>query len=263
MFPTELTVDVFDVNSGLASKNAVAADTAEVGLVAGLPLVTGIHNKERLRVLCKYVQSTNLVALVGPRAALQSNGSGAEPIAIVAGTISELYLKRLVASRKEMLGISDPPHTLRGRPPDITRFVENGSASSGAIWEPFASELSSKTGYAEIRDPSILTVSLYLVTTDRVLQTHKSELRQFVQALREACNLIATDPSKSKAIVRKRCHDRVGEMERFWDDCTFKVVTDRDILLKDLVREVETAQQLDPTLQVTEEVLKTHITPLE
>ncbi len=166
LFPADVHVDVFDVDSGLVSKNAVAGNTADVGLVAGLPLIAG-YSQQR-KSACP-VQVRRILSAIGARWALlprspdigSSRSGKVEPVAIVAGTISELYLVRL-AKTMPLLGTSDPPMTLRGRPPDATHFVENGSASScihlGAVC---LGTLCQALDSGEIRRSDVLTVSLY------------------------------------------------------------------------------------------------------
>ena len=53
----DLRVNVFNVNSGLASKNAVLSGSADIGIVASTPLALGAYDKEKLVVLCSFVNS--------------------------------------------------------------------------------------------------------------------------------------------------------------------------------------------------------------
>ncbi len=233
-----LAVKSFDVQTGLASKNAVLSGSADVGLVASAPLATGAFNKENLVVLCSYVESNYLLSVVTPT----SDGDASAfsqpvpPVAIVKGTISEFYFynymtKTLHASGEVVKGINQ----VNVKPPDVVNAVKSGDAKSAAIWEPFGTMIVAADSNLKANRPAdIYTHRIYIVTRPEVLQKKRSAIEKFVQSFQEASNLMKTDPKTAKEIIKSTFPPQEQSMNDLWDKVDFSIKVDYD-KMKELI----------------------------
>jgi ABC-type nitrate/sulfonate/bicarbonate transport system substrate-binding protein len=230
-----LTLKSFDVQTGLASKNAVLSGSADVGLVASAPLATGAFNKESLVVLCSYVESNYLLSVVTPKSE-DASSRPVPPVAIVKGTISEFYFynymtKTLHVSEADVKGINQ----VNVKPPDVVNAVKSGDAKSAAIWEPFGTMMVAADSNLKANRPAdIYTHRIYIVTTPEVLQKKRSAIEKFVQSFQEASNMMKTDATKAKETIKNTFPPQEGSMNELWDKVDFSIKVDYD-KMKELI----------------------------
>jgi len=227
-----LSVKSFDVQTGLASKNAVLSGSADIGLVASSPLATGAFNKENLIVLCSYVESKSLLSVITTNSGQTSSFSKpVPPIAIVKGTISEFYFynyltKTLHLQSNEIDELVK--NELVVKPPDIVNAMK-GSAKSTAIWEPFGTMIAAGDSNLRVNRPEdIYTHRIYIVTRPEVLQKKRVAVEKFVQSFAEACDLIKTDPTTAKGIIKSAFPPQEQSMNALWDKVDFSLKVDYD-----------------------------------
>lgn len=245
-----LTVNTFNVQTGLASKNAVLSGSADIGLVASTPLALGAFSQENLIVLCSYVESSDLIALVST-----TPGDTARyvlpqtPVAIVKGTISELYfynyLSKYFPDKKEAI-IKDQ---LNVKPADVANTVKSGDAKSGVIWEPYSTMLaqSDTAKYKVTRAPDVYTHRIYIVTTPEALARKRTAIEKFVKSFQQASDLIKKEPEKAKKILGDNFPPQKASMNLLWDKVSFDIKVDYDNM-KDLIfLDAQTAYQLKQT----------------
>jgi ABC-type nitrate/sulfonate/bicarbonate transport system substrate-binding protein len=227
-----LNIKSFDVQTGLASKNAVLSGSADIGLVASAPLATGAFSKENLIVLCSYVESKSLLSVITPKAndnPLFSKPS--PPIAIVKGTISEFYFynyltKTLQLQQNEIDELIK--NELVVKPPDVVNAMK-GSAKSAAIWEPFGTMIAAADSNLKVNRPEdIYTHRIYIVTTPAVLAKKRSAVERFVQSFAEACDFIKTDPSTAKERIKDVFPQQEQSMNSLWQKVDFSLKVDYD-----------------------------------
>jgi ABC-type nitrate/sulfonate/bicarbonate transport system substrate-binding protein len=226
-----LTVKSFDVQTGLASKNAVLSGSADIGLVASAPLATGAFSNENLIVLCSYVESNALLSVITPKSGDGSAFSQpVPPVAIVKGTISEFYFynymtKTLHASEAEIKSVNQ----VNVKPPDVVNAMKSGSAKSAAIWEPFGTMIAAADSNLKVNRPAdVYTHRIYIVTTPEVLQKKRSAVEKFVQSFEEACALMKTDPKTAKEIIKSAFPPQEPSMNELWDKVDFSLKVDYD-----------------------------------
>ncbi len=181
----DLDIKTFDVRTGLASKNAVLARTADVGMVAATPLAIGAYEKEDIVVLASFVESDKLIAILTKEKTIQ------EPVAMVENTISQFYFYKYMQKYYPDINL-DKINKLYMKPPAITNTLTNGGANAVSIWEPFAANyLSSAEGIEVIRESGLYTLQLYLITSKKVLKEKRRKVEKFVKSIDDACLYIS------------------------------------------------------------------------
>lgn len=243
LFDANLEVTTFDVTTGLASKNAVVAGNADIGLVASTPLALGRYSQEDIVVLCSYVKSDKLLALIAPQGEPVTI-EGLSPIAVVPGTISQFYLFRYLESE----GIDDLAELseLHGRPPDIPNMLLTGSASSAVIWEPLVSVIDDRAR-AEgkdlefLRKGEIYELRLYLVTRPDVLADpdKKAAIAAFLRGVQSASKLFENSTGRAKLESHFGYSD--GWLSPIIEDVSFGVRTDFERMAMLIAEESELA----------------------
>jgi NitT/TauT family transport system substrate-binding protein len=244
-----LSVKSFDVQTGLASKNAVLSGSADIGLVATSPLATGAFTKENLIVLASYVDSNSLLATITPK----DNKEFSKPVPIVAtvkGTISEIYfykyINKYVEDENERKALMSSQ--LNVKPPDITNTIKNGNAKSAVIWEPFATMLASSDPNLKLnRSEIIYTHRIYIVTTPEVLQKKRSAVEKFVKTFEEASNFIKTNPDDAKKIILSGFDNQADSMNNLWKVEMFEVKYDYDKMKSLIAEDAEILSELGLT----------------
>jgi ABC-type nitrate/sulfonate/bicarbonate transport system substrate-binding protein len=235
-----LTVNSFDVQTGLASKNAVISGTADIGLVASTPLAMGAFAKDDLIVLCSYIESSSLLSVITPKTKDTTMFSIPQtPISFVKGTISEIYLynyleKYYPAKTKEILNSKN----LMVKPPDVpATMVKNGGAKSAVIWEPFGTVIASDTTLKVNSPEDIYTHRIYIITTKKVLEQKRNAVEKFVKSIEMACNTLKTDKERSQNIIKSKFSKQEKSMLLLWDKVDFSLKFDYEnmkaLILKD------------------------------
>lgn len=238
----QLNVKSFDVQTGLASKNAVISGTADIGFVASTPLAMSAFQKEDLVVLCSFIESSDLLAVITPKTNDTIKYSLPQPpISYVKGTISELYLYNYLAKYypskiDEILNSEN----LMVKPPDvIATMSKNGGAKSAVIWEPFGTVIGSESSLKVNRSEDIYTHRIYIVTSKKVLKNKRNAIIKFVKSIETACNVINKDKIRCQNIIKTKFPKQEKSMLLLWDKVDFSVKYDyenmKNLILKDAV----------------------------
>jgi len=239
-----LDLSVADVSSGLASKNAVAAGTADIGLTAATPLALAASHNEPIVVIGTYLRS-NLVVGVAVPAGSPAAGIPPSPIAVVPGTISEWYLYSLLAKQGLESDFIDSKFArLEVRPPDVVASVSGGSAKSAVIWEPFLTMLKRQPGVEVRRDPSIQEVRLFLVTRPDVIASKRAELTRFIRAFDDSCRFIREHSAEAKGIVERHYGFDSEMMADAWPSVTYGLEQNVEDMKAAIRREANIALRL-------------------
>jgi len=233
-----LNVKAFDVQTGLASKNAVLTGSADIGLVATTPLALGAYNNDNLIVLCSYLQSGELISVVttdDKDTAIFAKPQ--TPVAVVKGTISEIYLYNYLKNYYPNVVAEIMKIQLNVKPPDIPNTIKR-NAKSACIWEPFASLMKAKDSTLKInRSPNVYIHRIYIVTTPKVLLEKRSAVDKFVKSFEMACQSIKTDKEKAQQSLLAKFPGQKLSMLSLWDKVDFTIHYDydnmKDLMLKD------------------------------
>jgi len=243
-----LNVKTFSAQTGLESKNAVISGAAEIGLTATTPLAMGAFNKDNLIVLCSYVVSNNLLSLLTPKSndtTLYSQPT--PPIAIVKGTISELYLYNYMATNFPDIDISTL-NQLNVKPADAINAVKGGSAKSAVMWEPFVTMISEQVPDLKInRAENSYTHRMYIVTTPEILAKKRSAIEKFVKSFGQACDLLNENPTKGKEILRSVFPPQESSMNALWDKVVFSLKFDYENMKELILKDAEIMHKLKQT----------------
>jgi ABC-type nitrate/sulfonate/bicarbonate transport system substrate-binding protein len=239
-----LDLKTLEVNSGLASKNAVVAGTADIGLSAATPLALAAANNEQLVILGTYLQSSQIIGLVRPRD-MPANSLPPEPVAIVPSTISEWslyeYLSRL---GKQQLMEQKQLKELQLRPADIPGSLKTGAAKSAVIWEPFLSLSANQSGFIVDRAALQYPVSLYIITRPAVLHNRPDAIKAFLQGVEDACHRLSTKSDESRLKVEGHFGFSTNFLASTWPMVTYHYAFDRSMMTKEIIRDSDIAKKL-------------------
>lgn len=244
-----LRVKSFDVQTGLASKNAVLSRSADVGLVASTPLALGAFSHENLIVLCSYVQSDHLLSLItSNHTDTAAFALPQTPVAIVKGTISEIYfynyLSKYYPNEKDRI-IKDQ---LNVKPPDVGNAMKSGNAKSAVIWEPFGTMIaSSNSSFKQNRSPDIYTHRIYIITTPEILKRKGAAIDKFVKSFSQASELIKSNPDKAKGMLKEAFPQQEASMNALWDKVDFSVKTDYEQMKGLIMQDAQISYELGQT----------------
>jgi ABC-type nitrate/sulfonate/bicarbonate transport system substrate-binding protein len=243
-----LTIKAFDVQTGLASKNAVLSGSADIGLVATTPLALGAYNNDNLIVLCSYLQSNELISVVTTDDKDTSTYAKPHtPVAVVKGTISELYLYNYLKNYypNDMAAIMK--NQLNVKPPDIPNTIKR-NAKSACIWEPFASIMKEEDNTLKInRSPNVYNHRIYIVTTPKVLQEKRNAINKFVKSFEMACESIKVDKTKTQESLLAKFPGQKASMLLLWDKVDFSMQYDYDNMKGLMLKDAEAMADLQQT----------------
>jgi ABC-type nitrate/sulfonate/bicarbonate transport system substrate-binding protein len=243
-----LNVKTFSMQTGLESKNAVVSGAADIGLTATTPLAMGAFNKENLIVLGSYMVSNNLLSLLTQKSddtTLYSKPT--PPIAIVKGTISELYFYNYMSIHFQDIDISTL-NQLNVKPADAINAVKGGGAKSVVIWEPFATMLSEQVPDLKInRAEDCYTHRMYIVTTPEILAKKRSAIERFVKSFKQACDLLNENPVKGKEILKSIFPQQESSMNALWNKVDFSLKFDYETMKELILKDAEITYKLGQT----------------
>lgn len=236
-------VKFLEVNSGLASKNAVVAGTADVGVSAATPLALAAARKEKLVVLGTYLQSRAVVGLARPRE-IATEGL-VEPVAIVPSTISESFLFKYLAARGESQKLENNElKKLSLRPADIPSALKNGSARSAVVWEPFLTLATQDGRFVVERNVPEFEVNLYILTRPSLLHSDGRDVRAFLKAVEACCHHVRKNPEE----VRQEIEHRFGFTNNFltptWGTVDYNLTNDHEKMRAEILREAAVSKAL-------------------
>jgi ABC-type nitrate/sulfonate/bicarbonate transport system substrate-binding protein len=249
-----IKVSTFDMQTGLASKNALLSGSADLGIVASTPLASGLQAKEDLLVLCSFVDSYHLLALLTPSDTIEPpHYSPPEaPVALVEGTISQWYFLKYVRAHFREKGYENALKVARAKPADIQNLLRNQkSAKSASIWEPYVTQIARKDPNLRInRDTTLYEHRIYLVTRPSVWKAKHKTIKLFIRSLQAASDYIRSN----RELVQKRLMSKFPEqkesMESLWEKVDFSIKFDYANMKKLIYEDAETLQLVD-TLATT------------
>lgn len=259
-----LKVKAFDVNTGLASKNAVLSGSADVGLVASTPLAIGATKNEQLLVLGKYVSSRHLLSILSEldidrSPCIQNNQQCDELVkqltmVYVPGTISEFYLIKYLQKHNQLTLLSLlKKHSLKLAPPAIPSSfgssVEDRRINMTVIWEPLASEIrkprsNPKNLYSLVQkqpDPELYELALYLVTTPEVWKQKRSAVLKFVSSVAQAGQFIKDNSDFVREKLEKKYNYPTGWLEDKWKQVDFNYDSSSDEIKRLIIEDADLA----------------------
>jgi ABC-type nitrate/sulfonate/bicarbonate transport system substrate-binding protein len=239
-----LDMEFIQVNSGLASMNAVLAGTADVGVSAATPLALAAARREPIMVVKRYFHSSSVVGLVGPSGSIGS-GTPPEPVVIVPSTISESFLysymehlgKQGLVERKQL-------QELIAGPADVSGDLKTGSAKSAVIWEPFLSFAAELPGMTATKGGIDFSVSLLLVARSDISAGKWSDVTRFVDGMQDACDYINKYPGQARDLVEKEFSFRANFLQSVWPKVTYGVQFDPEAIKAEIQREGHIARAL-------------------
>lgn len=238
-----LDLATLEVNSGLASKNAVVAGTADVGLCAATPLALAAAKREGLVILGTYLRASGIVGLVKPRDAIGAHPP--EPVAIVPSTISEWFLYEHLSSQgKQDLMESGKLRELHSRPADIPAALRSGSAKSAVIWEPFLTISAEQTGFVVDSTSPAFEVQLYLITRPSVLKNRAAAVKAFQEAVEDSCRHIRENTDGARRAVEQHFGFRADFLTAKWPTVDYRVTSNRLQMEKEITRDAKIAKAL-------------------
>jgi ABC-type nitrate/sulfonate/bicarbonate transport system substrate-binding protein len=239
-----LQLATVEVNSGLASKNAVVAGTADVGLAAATPLALAAAKGEKIVILATYLRSSSIVGLLRPREST-ANSLPPEPVAVVPSTISESYLYQyLTRIGQQDLMAQKKLQQLQQRPADIPGSLRSGSAKSAVIWEPFLSLSAEQGGYVVDRSVSDFQVSLYLITRPEVYNRHRVEIDAFLKGVEDSCRFLRENSDVARRQMERHFNFRSDFLAPTWSGVQYGLSFNRASMTAELTREALTAKAL-------------------
>jgi ABC-type nitrate/sulfonate/bicarbonate transport system substrate-binding protein len=244
----DLELVTLEVKSGLESKNAVVAGTADIGLSAATPLALAAARNEGLVILGTYLRATSIVGLVRP-SALAANVVPPAPVGIVPSTISQSFLYYYLKQNGQEKQLLDRQlQTFTAKPADIPGLFNSNSIKSAVIWEPFLSIAGEQPGLIADRNTPF-EVNLYIITRPSVLKDRPKAIEAFLGALDEACGFLRDNSNQSRQNMEKRFGFRPDFLAASWPKVQYQVLNERQRMEAEINRESETAKALG---QITE-----------
>jgi ABC-type nitrate/sulfonate/bicarbonate transport system substrate-binding protein len=259
-----LVVKTYDVINGLESKNAVISKSADIGLVASTPLAIGASKKEDILILGSYVDSSKLISIVYRNK--QDNNILPEPIGYVPGTISHFYYLQYL-KKHNLVHLKDKMNMLAVRPPSMPIIFQKKEANTAIIWEPLASLItnppskSPETNINEIRDSSLYTLRLYLVTRSDVWEKKRELVEKFLKSIQDACAEINSKDSDIRKEIERQFGYPENWLKDIWEEVDFSFKNDlenmKSLILKDAQLAIEAnILQKEPDVDYMFSVLK-------
>lgn len=234
----------FEVNSGLASKNAVFAGTADIGISASSPLAMAAYKKEGLVVLGTYLSSSSIIGLIIPDNA-SINSVPPQPIAVVPSTISEFFLYNYLTSiNKQNIVGSDSLKELYLRPADIPGALKSGSAKSAVVWEPFLTYGGELPGFEAKRNLIPFEVNLYIITRTDFFLKHKREILDFLSGLKEVCQYINNNSRLVQSQIEIHFDFRRDFLSPIWSKVNYQYKNNKQVMSNEILRDANIAKSL-------------------
>lgn len=237
-----ININILEVASGLASKNAVVAGTADIGIAAATPLAFAAANGEPLIILASYLRSSAVVGLVRPKGS--SNGTvPEEPIAYVKSTISESFLYQFLAHAGPGQSPAAAPLLLEQRPPDIPTALSSGAAKSAVIWEPFLTLAASQPNLQRDLTPIAFEVNLYVITRRSTYEQRPAELEAFLKGVSASCLWLTSNPESARTALENRFGFAPGFLTDSFSQVKYGVSLDRTRAEAEILREARVQQR--------------------
>ncbi len=246
----DISVKTFDMQTGLASKNALLSGSADLGIVASTPIASSIYNNEKIIVLCSFVSSNNLLALITRVEGHNESLSMPNPkVAIVPATISELYLRNYLNKIDSSLDFRKI-NIVNVKPADIPNYLAHGDANSAVIWEPFVTSIANTDSNLRIiRDSTIYQHRIYLITRPDVLKKKKDLIIRFINSLIESANYLKYSVKESQNIILNNLPNQKESMENLWYKVDFQIKFDYENMINLIKKDADMLRKIDINLK--------------
>lgn len=242
----DLDLTLFDVSTGLASKNAVVQGNADIGMVASTPLVASALAGEDIVILGSYVFSADLLSIVSHEEDAES--WWAESVGYVPGTISEFYMISLLRDEdRESVYTSGEMNLVKLTPPGMQPAFLRGDIRSAVIWEPFTSLIEKAAKDAEmpvvVRSISdIYALRLYLITDRETWETKREAVLDLTRVVSESSESIEREKEAARVEIESYFDYEPGFLSEKFDRTDFSFTVDREAIRATLEREAELAR---------------------
>jgi len=186
-----LNIRDFNVATGTRSKEAVATNNAHSGVAAPNSFsLASQADLNQLVILSNTMQSNTTVSIVSRSESIDWSTAR---IGVVKGTIAEFYLishLRKLGENYLNLYIENKLNLVSQSPAGVAASYQGGEIDVAVIWEPFASQISNSAGNFVIRDDSLYSQQIYLLTSVNAYESKRADMEKMNQALQLACNYI-------------------------------------------------------------------------
>lgn len=221
-FYEDAGVDVtrFEVTTGLASKNAVVQENADVGVSASTPLVVAASRDEDLLVLGRYMLSTSLLGIITQDQEINWK----EKIGYVPATISELYLIAYLEKNNLLDLYTKKELNLVGfRPTGLKPAFVRKDVQSVVGFEPFISQIldaaESGNKFNLVKDEAIFSHAGFILTRRDVWEKKKDDVEAFLSAIKAVSTQISQNEKEFQSKI-----EELFDYEKGWLDDTFQKV---------------------------------------
>lgn len=236
-------VSTFSLPSGLASKTAVMAGNAEIGLASPVVLLRDPAAAGKIKILGCYMRSGHVVGIA------TRTGKVEAPIGYVAGTISEVFLASymLKEGRAEDY-FSGKIRKVPLTPPNTASAISGPAGAAGSVnsvvtWESHLSAAAAETDKPVIRDPSLYVVNVCLIANRAAYRDRQAAINSFAAQVAKASGLIMAKPDESRAEVEKATKKPAGALRAIWGQVDFRWVADQASLRNAIRTEAEALQR--------------------
>ena len=239
-----VTVQSFDVPTGVKSKDAIVDGNAIMGVCSPNAISTTADNQlQRLRILGSVMQSSSTVAIVSRRPLEELTTLR---IGYVQGAISEFYLIAYL----QKAGLLDNYREKRLKltrltPPVLTTALNKGDVDAIVAWEPFATQGEAALRQRSepvfvIRDDALYTQHILILARDTADPVAS---RKVVRALKRACDEISANRNAAAEELENYFHFPAGYLSKspVWKKVAFNFVTDSAVIRAALDRDLELA----------------------
>lgn len=161
-------------------------------------------------------------------------------IATVTGAAAHFYLDTLLL----LNGVDPKAAQVRGMQPEaMAEALARGEVDAIAVWEPFPYQaLAAVPGAKLLPKTGAYVETFNLVVHARHRGARDDDLVRLLRALERAQQLIAAEPLKAQAILRRRLQAEQGFVDWIWPRFRFRLTLDR-ALLQTLEGEARWARQ--------------------
>lgn len=134
-------------------------------------------------------------------------------------------------------------------PPDVINTLQNNSANSAVIWEPFPSQLPEdiEDDFVVERPEGIYRYEFYIVAQEDAYEQNKDAMDAFIKSLQDASAEIQANPEEYRQKIEQRFSYPDGFLEDQWDKADFSISQDRNSIREVIEGDAETSAEIQGT----------------